>query len=59
MARRPYTAEEIIRHLRTIEIETGNGFGIAEVCRKFGITEQNCGMNCSTANSSIRCTRRG
>ena len=59
MARKRYTAEEIIGHLRTIEIETGKGFGIAEVSRKLGITEQNCGMNCSTANSSIRCTRRG
>jgi len=40
MARKRYTAEEIIGHLRTIEIETGKGFGIAEVCRKLGITEQ-------------------
>jgi transposase-like protein len=40
MARKRYTAEEIIGHLRTIESETGKGFGIAEVCRKLGITEQ-------------------
>jgi len=40
MARKRYTAEEIIGHLRTIEIETGRGVGIAEVCRKLGITEQ-------------------
>jgi transposase-like protein len=40
MARKRYTAEEIISHLRTIEIEMGKGFGIAEVCRKSGITEQ-------------------
>ena len=40
MARKRYTAEEIIGHLRTIEIETGKGFGIAEGCRKLGITEQ-------------------
>jgi transposase-like protein len=40
MARKRYTAEEIIGHLRTIEIETGNGRGIAEACRKLGITEQ-------------------
>lgn len=40
MARNRYTAEEIIGHLRTIEIETGNGLGIAEACRKLGITEQ-------------------
>jgi Integrase core domain/Transposase len=40
MARERYTAEEIIGHLRTIEMETGKGFGIAEVCRRFGITEE-------------------
>ena len=40
MARKRYTAEEIIGHLRTIEIETGKGLGIAEACRKLGITEQ-------------------
>ena len=40
MARKRYTAEEIIGHLRTIEIETGKGLGIAEACRKVGITEQ-------------------
>src|SRR5262249_8210060 len=40
MARKRYTAEEIIGHLRTIEIETGKGLGIAEACRKMGITEQ-------------------
>ncbi len=40
MARKRYTAEEIIGHLRTIEIEMGKGFGIAEVCRKLAITEQ-------------------
>lgn len=40
MARKRYTAEEIIGHLQTSEIETGKGFGIVEVCRKLGITEQ-------------------
>ena len=40
MARKRYAAEEIIRHLRTIEMETGKGFGIVEVCRKLEITEQ-------------------
>ena len=28
------------RYLRTIEIETGKGLGIAEACRKLNITEQ-------------------
>jgi len=54
MARKRYTAEEIIGHLRTIEIETGKGFGIAEVCRKLGVTEQRCAINCSTESCSTR-----
>jgi len=40
MARKRYTAEEIIRHLRTIEIEMGKGLAVVEACRKLGITEQ-------------------
>ena len=40
MARKRYAAEEIIRHLRTIEIETGRGLAVVEACRKLGITEQ-------------------
>jgi putative transposase len=40
MARTRYTAEEIICHLRTVEIEAGKGIGIADACRKLGITEQ-------------------
>ena len=40
MARKRYAAEEIIGHLRTLEIATGRGLGLAEACRKLGITEQ-------------------
>src|SRR6476660_10092036 len=40
MARKRYTAEEIIGQLRTIEIELGKGLGVLEACRKLGITEQ-------------------
>jgi len=40
MARKRYTAEEIICHLRTVEIEAGKGLGIVDACRKLGITEQ-------------------
>ena len=40
MARTRYTAEEIICHLRTVKIEAGKGIGIADACRKLGITEQ-------------------
>ena len=57
MARKRYTAEEIIGQLRTIEIELGKGLAVVEACRKLGITEQNCGMNCSTANSSSYAAR--
>ena len=40
MARKRYPAEDIIGHLRTIEIETGKGLAIVDACRKLGITEQ-------------------
>ena len=46
MARKRYTAEEIIGQLRTIEIELGKGLGVVDACRKLGITEQSCGMSC-------------
>jgi hypothetical protein len=37
---------EIIGQLRTIEIELGEGLAVVDACRKFGITEQSCGMSC-------------
>lgn len=40
MARKRYAAEDIIGHLRTIDIETGKGRAVADACRKLGITEQ-------------------
>ena len=40
MARKRYTAEEIISQLRTVEIETAKGIGIVDACRTLGITEQ-------------------
>jgi hypothetical protein len=39
MARKRYAAEEIIGHLRTIEIDVGRGLGLTEACRKLSITE--------------------
>jgi hypothetical protein len=45
MARTRYTAEEIIGHLRTLEIEMGKGLAVVEAWRKLSITEQNCEMN--------------
>ena len=40
MARKRYAAEEIIGHLRTVEIELGKGLATQDACRKLGITEQ-------------------
>lgn len=39
MARKRYSAEEIIRHLRTIEVDTGKGVTLEASCRKIGISE--------------------
>ncbi len=41
MTRKRYTAEDIIGHRRTIEIETGKGLAVLEACRKLGITGAN------------------
>lgn len=40
MGQKRYTAEDIIGHLRTMEIETGKGLAVIDACRKVGITEQ-------------------
>ena len=40
MARKRYATDEIISHLRTIEIELGKGLAVVDACRKLGITEQ-------------------
>ena len=39
MARRKYTAEEIIQHLRTIEIEEAKGTSFEEAARKAGVSK--------------------
>lgn len=36
MARKRYTAEEVISHLWTVEIETAKGIGSVDACRKLG-----------------------
>ena len=46
MARKRYSAEAIIGHLRTLEIEMGKGLVVVEACRKLGITEQSFGTSC-------------
>ena len=38
MARKRYTTEEIIQHLRTAEIEQGKGSTQEEASRKIGVT---------------------
>jgi putative transposase len=38
MARKKYSAEEIIQHLRTVEIEQSKGLSQEEAARKVGIT---------------------
>src|SRR5262249_19129822 len=43
MARKQYSAEEIIGDLRTLEIELGKGVAVGEARRKLGITEENAG----------------
>lgn len=40
MPKKRYTPEEIIQHLRTVELETGKGVAVLDACRKLGITEQ-------------------
>jgi putative transposase len=40
MPRKRYTPEEIMQHLRTVELDTGKGLAVLDACRKLGITEQ-------------------
>ena len=40
MAKKRYTAEQIIRHLREAEVELAKGQTTGVVCRKLAITEQ-------------------
>lgn len=40
MVRKRFSAEEIIQHLRTVEIEQGRGATLEEAARKVGITPQ-------------------
>ena len=40
MARKRFTAEQIIQNLRTVEIEQGRGATLEEAARKVGITAQ-------------------
>lgn len=40
MARKRYTPEEIIQHLRTVELEQGKGLKLEEAAKKVGVTPQ-------------------
>jgi len=40
MGRKRFTPEDIIGHLRTVEIEAGKGVSVQDACRKLGIGEQ-------------------
>ena len=40
MPRTRYTPEEILLHLRTVELDTGKGLAVLDACRKLGVTEQ-------------------
>ncbi len=40
MPRKKHSAEEIIQHLRTVEIEQGKGTTLEEAARKIGVTLQ-------------------
>lgn len=38
MPRKRYSAEEIIQHLRTVELEQGRGATLEEAAKKIGVT---------------------
>ena len=40
MPKKRYSAEEIIQHLRTVEIEQAKGDSLEEASRKIGVTPQ-------------------
>lgn len=40
MARKRYTPEEIIQHIRTVELEQGKGLKLEEAAKKIGVTAQ-------------------
>src|SRR5262245_15546353 len=40
MPRKRYTPEEILQHLRTVELDTGKGLAVLDAYRKLGSTEQ-------------------
>ena len=51
MAKKRYSAEQIIQLLREVEIHTSEGKAISQSSRQIGVTEQNSGMSCSMDKS--------
>ena len=57
MARKRYTTEKIIKHLRTLEIERANGATMEQASKKIGVTaitltrwkEEYCGLRVDQA----------
>ena len=37
MPKKRYAPEEVIQHLRTVELDTGKGLAVLDACRKLGI----------------------
>jgi len=54
MPKKRYTSDEIIQHLRTVELDSGKGLAVLDPCRKLGITEQRGAISFSTGNCSTR-----
>jgi hypothetical protein len=40
MPKKRYTSEEIIQHLRMVELESSKGLAALDACRLLGLTEQ-------------------
>ncbi len=54
MPKKRYTPEEIIQHLRTVELDSGKGLAVLDSCRKLGIPEQRFAIILQTGNCSTR-----
>jgi len=52
MAKKRFSAEQIVVLLRQIEVGMGKVKSTPLACREAGISEQNYAMSCSTAKSS-------
>ena len=53
MAKKRYSAEQIIQLLREVEIHASEGKSISQASRQIGETEQNSGTSCSMEKSLL------